>query len=194
MKHNKTKLALVLAVAATSVPQVVVANEQMSTSLEEIVVTARKREESLQNVGLAVSALSQTEIARTFARDISDLASVSPNLIIDDTAQGPGGVAAIFIRGIGAADVEKNFDPAVGVVVNGIFLGANAGSLLRSIDLASVEVLRGPQGTLFGKNATGGAVNMVTKMPDFESVNGSITVRLPDEDGGRTRAATSRLW
>ena len=168
MKHNNTKLALVLAVAATSVPQVVVANERMSTSLEEIVVTARKREESLQNVGLAVSALSQTEIARTFARDISDLAFVSPNLIIDDTAQGPGGVAAIFIRGIGAADVEKNFDPAVGVVVNGIFLGANAGSLLRSIDLASVEVLRGPQGTLFGRNTIGGLINITHTQPTGE--------------------------
>ena len=80
--------------------------------LEEILVTARKREENLQNVGLAVSALSKTEIERTFARDLTDLAFMSPNLIIDDTAQGPGGVAAIFIRGIGAADVEKSFDPA----------------------------------------------------------------------------------
>jgi len=168
MKHNNTKLALVLAVAATSVAPLVSAQEQMSTSLEEIVVTARKREESLQNVGLAVSALSQTEIARTFARDITDLAFVSPNLIIDDTAQGPGGVAAIFIRGIGAADVEKNFDPAVGVVSNGIFLGANAGSLLRSIDLASVEVLRGPQGTLFGRNTIGGLINITNTQPTGE--------------------------
>ena len=168
MNHHNTKLALVIAVAAASFPAAVAAVEGISTSLEEIVVTARKREESLQNVGLAVSALSQTEIARTFARDLSDLAFVSPNLIIDDTAQGPGGVAAIFIRGIGAADVEKNFDPAVGVVVNGIFLGANAGSLFRSIDLASVEVLRGPQGTLFGRNTIGGLINITNTQPTGE--------------------------
>jgi iron complex outermembrane receptor protein len=168
MKQNKTKLALVIAVAATSFPAVVSAVEGISNSLEEIVVTARKQQENLQDVGLAVSALSQTEIDRTFARDLSDLAFVSPNLIIDDTAQGPGGVAAIFIRGIGAADVEKNFDPAVGVVVDGIFLGANAGSILRSVDLAGVEVLRGPQGTLFGRNTIGGLINVTHTQPTGE--------------------------
>jgi len=144
------------------------ADDMQSVGLEEIVVTARKREESLQDVGLAVSALNRTEINRMFSRDLADLASVSPNLIIDDTAQGPGGVAAIFIRGIGAADVEKNFDPAVGVVVDGIFLGANAGSILRSIDLASVEVLRGPQGTLFGRNTIGGLINVTHTQPTGE--------------------------
>lgn len=168
MKYNKTRLALAIAVAVTSFPPAVAAVEGISTSLEEIVVTARKQEESLQEVGLPVSALSQTEIDRTFARDLSDLAFVSPNLIIDDTAQGPGGVAAIFIRGIGAADVEKNFDPAVGVVVDGIFLGANAGSILRSIDLAGVEVLRGPQGTLFGRNTIGGLINLTHTQPTGE--------------------------
>ncbi len=137
-------------------------------ALEEIVVTARKRSEDLQDVGFAVSAMSKTEIERVFAQDIQDLSNISPNLIIDDTAQGPGGVAAIFIRGVGVADVEKNFDPAVGVVVDGIFLGANAGSLLRSIDLASVEVLRGPQGTLFGRNTIGGLINITHTQPTKE--------------------------
>tara|TARA_R110001592_G_scaffold363372_2_gene686180 strand:- start:42949 stop:45201 length:2253 start_codon:yes stop_codon:yes gene_type:complete len=168
MINRKTKLALAMAVAATSFPSAVSAIEGISNALEEIVVTARKREESLQDVGLAVSALSETEIDRTFARDLSDLAFMSPNLIIDDTAQGPGGVAAIFIRGVGAADVEKNFDPAVGVVVDGIFLGANAGSILRSIDLSGVEVLRGPQGTLFGRNTIGGLINLTHTQPTGE--------------------------
>ncbi len=152
-----------------------------SGALEEIVVTARKREESLQDVGLAVSALNKTEISRMFARDLSDLASVSPNLIIDETAQGPGGVAAIFIRGIGVAEVEKNFDPAVGVVVNGIFLGANAGSLQRSIDLASVEVLRGPQGTLFGRNTIGGLINVTHTQPTGE-LGAKIRAGIEDYD------------
>ena len=168
MINSKTKLALAIAVAATSFPSAVSAVEGISNTLEETVVTARKREESLQDVGLAVSALTQAEIANSFARDLGDLAFMSPNLIIDDTAQGPGGVAAIFIRGIGAADVEKNFDPAVGVVVDGIFLGANAGSILRSVDLASVEVLRGPQGTLFGRNTIGGLINVTHTQPTGE--------------------------
>lgn len=166
---RKTAIALAVSTAGTlgvTLPQL--SQAQASGALEEIVVTARKREESLQDVGLAVSALSKTEISRMFSRDLTDLASVSPNLIIDDTAQGPGGVAAIFIRGIGVADVEKNFDPAVGVVVDGIFLGANAGSLLRGIDMASVEVLRGPQGTLFGRNTIGGLINVSRTQPTGE--------------------------
>jgi iron complex outermembrane recepter protein len=137
-------------------------------ALEEITVTARKREENLQNVGLSVTALSQTEVERTFARDIKDLAFISPNLIIDDTSQGPGGNAALYIRGVGVADVEKNFEPAVGVTIDGLFIGANSGAILRSIDLASVEVLRGPQGTLFGRNTIGGMINVERSKPTGE--------------------------
>jgi iron complex outermembrane receptor protein len=181
MKPNTPKTLLALALATTgglsAAPQAIAAD----VALEEIVVTARKREESLQDVGLAVSAMSQTEIARSFARDLTDLASVSPNLIIDDTAQGPGGVAAIFIRGVGVADVEKNFDPAVGVVMDGIFLGANAGSLLRSIDLASVEVLRGPQGTLFGRNTIGGLINVTRTQPTM-ALGAKIRAGIEDYD------------
>ena len=157
--------AISSAIAVTLAAPLSIAQEG---GLEEIVVTARKQTESLQDVGIAVSAMSQTEIERSFARDLTDLASISPNLIIDDTGQGPGGVAAIFIRGIGVADVEKNFDPAVGVVVDGMFIGANAGSLLRSIDLASAEVLRGPQGTLFGRNTIGGLINVTRTQPTGE--------------------------
>ena len=171
-QRQDKKRALTIAVAAaTSAISAMMAAPLISAQeggLEEIVVTARKQTESLQDVGLAVSAMSQTEIERTFARDLMDLASISPNLIIDDTGQGPGGVAAIFIRGIGVADVEKNFDPAVGVVADGIFIGANAGSLLRSIDLASAEVLRGPQGTLFGRNTIGGLINITRSQPTGE--------------------------
>jgi iron complex outermembrane receptor protein len=181
MNRKLSKTALSLAIAGltiTGVPQIAHAED---VALEEILVTARKRQESLQDVGLAVSALNRTEIDRMFGRDLADLASVSPNLIIDDTAQGPGGVAAIFIRGIGVADVEKNFDPAVGVVVDGIFLGANAGSILRSIDLNSVEVLRGPQGTLFGRNTIGGLINVTHTQPTGE-LGAKIRAGIEDYD------------
>ena len=88
-----------------------------ATELEEITVTARKRVENLQDVALSVSAMGQKEIQTAFAVDIRDLIYISPNTVIDDTNQGPGGVAAVYIRGIGVSEVEKNFDPAVGVVV-----------------------------------------------------------------------------
>ena len=144
------------------------AEEAGAKPIEEIVVTARKREENIQDVGLSVSALSETEIEDTFARDMRDLVFVSPNLVLDDTAQGPGGVAATYIRGIGVSEVEKNFDPAVGVVVDGLFLGTMTGGITRAIDLEIVEVLRGPQGTLFGRNTIGGVLNLRRSQPTGE--------------------------
>lgn len=167
MTHYKNRIALTLAAAGLAVTGVPVVNAQTGV-LEEVTVTARKREEDLQDVGLSVSALTETEIERTFARDIRDIAFVSPNLIFDDTSQGPGGNAALYIRGVGVADVEKNFDPAVGVEIDGLFIGANSGAILRSIDLAAVEVLRGPQGTLFGRNTIGGTIRVDRTMPTGE--------------------------
>ncbi len=178
--------ALTTAITIASLPATALVStnaraQDDQAALEEIVVTARKRTENLQDVGLSVSAMSQTEISRTFARDIKDLAFISPNLIIDDTSQGPGGNGALFIRGIGVADVEKNFDPAVGVQVDGLFIGANSGALLRSIDLASVEILRGPQGTLFGRNTIGGTINVERTKPTGE-LGGKLRIGYGDYD------------
>ena len=191
MSNNFTSLAVAIslgafAVAAQGQDQEQRADDkksvgQSTVQLEEIVVTARKRKENLQDVGLSVSALSQTEISRTFARDIKDLANMSPNIIIDDTSQGPGGNAAIYIRGIGVADVEKNFDPAVGVSIDGLFIGSNSGAILRSIDLESIEVLRGPQGTLFGRNTIGGTINVQRTQPTGE-LGGKVRVGMGDYD------------
>lgn len=177
-KLLSTALAVVTGSLATTVVPLATAQE---FKLEEIVVTARKREEDMQDVGLSVSAMSQTEISRTFARDIKDLAFISPNLIIDDTSQGPGGNAAIYIRGIGVADVEKNFEPAVGVTIDGLFIGANSGAILRSIDLASLEILRGPQGTLFGRNTIGGTINVDRTRPTGE-LGGKVRAGYGDYD------------
>lgn len=141
--------------------------------LEEVVVTARKREESLQDVGQSVSAFSAGEIEARFADDIGEITDVSPNLIIDDTAQGPGGVAAISLRGIGVAEVESSFDPAVGVVIDGLFLGKASGSITKLIDVERVEVLRGPQGTLFGRNSIGGVIN-ITRAKPTQEVSGKV--------------------
>jgi iron complex outermembrane receptor protein len=161
-------IGLAFSVGAGMATVAPIVTAQATGQLEEIIVTARKRQENLQDVGLSVSAMSKTELSRTFARDIKDLANMAPNMIIDDAAQTPGGNAAIYIRGIGVAESEKNFDPAVGVVVDGMFIGANSGSLLRAIDLESVEVLRGPQGTLFGRNTIGGIIKVNRTRPTGE--------------------------
>ncbi|MDP5055133.1 MAG: TonB-dependent receptor plug domain-containing protein, partial [Congregibacter sp.] len=168
MKKSTLAIATAAAICATPQLSTTALAQGGNLVLEEVVVSARKRAEDLQDVGLSVSAMTGTEIERTFARDIKDLAYISPNLILDDTSQGPGGNAAIYIRGVGVADVEKNFEPAVGVEVDGLFIGANSGAILRSIDLASVEVLRGPQGTLFGRNTVGGTIRVERSRPTGE--------------------------
>lgn len=152
---------------AQETPQQAGASE-VSEGLEAIVVTARKRTENLQNVSSSISALGVTDLAKRFDSDVRDFANSAPNVLIDDTQQGPGGVAAIYIRGIGVADVEKSVDPAVGVVIDDVYLGQSSGSLLKAIDVDRVEVLRGPQGTLFGRNATGGVINLARSRPTQE--------------------------
>lgn len=136
-----------------------------SGGLEEIIVTARKRTEKLQDIAASVSALSTSDLNRRFDSDVRDFANSSPNVVIDDTQQGPGGVAAVYIRGIGVADVEKSVDPAVGIVFDDVYIGQSSGSLLKAIDIDRVEILRGPQGTLFGRNATGGVINIARSRP-----------------------------
>ncbi|HEX7034571.1 MAG TPA: TonB-dependent receptor [Pseudomonadales bacterium] len=173
---GKTVQALAVG-AVVFAPAVVVQPPAFAQSearvLEEVVVTARKREESLQEVGMSLSALSGDDLRIRFDADLQTLQNMSPNLIISDLQQGPGSPAAIAIRGIGTTDVEKNFDPTVGVVVDGVFIGVNSGAMLKAIDLESVEVLRGPQGTLFGRNSIGGVINVKRGRPDFDGFSGS---------------------
>jgi iron complex outermembrane receptor protein len=145
-------------------------------TLEEVVVTARKREENLQDVNSAVSALTSADLARRFDTDLRGFVNAAPNIQIDDLQQGPGSPAAIAIRGVGTTDVEKSFDPATGVVVDGIFIGANSGAMIKAVDLESVEVLRGPQGTLFGRNSIAGVINVRRSQPSTEALAGTVRV------------------
>lgn len=129
------------------------------TVLEEIVITARKRAETIQNVPLAVTAIT-TDLKEASVRRLDDLQSYAPNVYLRKTGRAPGAVA-ISIRGVSYAETDKSFDPNVGVIVDGMYMGANSGSLLNNFDIARVEILRGPQGTLHGKNTTGGVINVV---------------------------------
>jgi iron complex outermembrane recepter protein len=143
-------------------------------ALEEIVVTARKREEDLQDLGGAISALGAGDLARRHDVDLLTLSNMAPNVIIHDIQQGPGGVAAISIRGIGTTDLEKNFDPTAGVVLDGVFIGVNSGAIFKAVDLEKVEVLRGPQGTLFGRNSIAGVINVGRGRPDFDGLSSAV--------------------
>ncbi len=136
-------------------------------AIEEIVVTARKREEDLQSVPLAITAFGAVQIDQQYANDIGELSKFAPNVIL---ARQPYAGNALFggMRGIVFGDLEKSFDPAVGVVVDGVPLVTNTGALIDAFDLESVEVLRGPQGTLYGRNTIAGLVNVRRTRPTKE--------------------------
>jgi iron complex outermembrane receptor protein len=175
--------AIAIALAAPTAVQTAYGAEG---ALEEVVVTARKREENLQDVGSAVTALSAGDLERRFDIDLQNLANAAPNVVIDDIQQGPGSPAAISIRGVGTTDVEKNFDPTVGVVQDGVFIGVNSGAMLKAVDLQSVEILRGPQGTLYGRNSIGGVINVTRGKPSTGEFGGAA------RDRSRPRARRAR--
>ncbi|WOE75426.1 TonB-dependent receptor [Alterisphingorhabdus coralli] len=137
-----------------------------------IIVTARRREEALIDVPVAVTAFSQDQLRDLQAQDLSGIQGAVPNL---NLVQGRGSAtsANIFIRGVGQPDALQTFDPAVGVYVDGVFLSRIQGALLTLSDVERVEVLRGPQGTLYGKNTIGGAVNIVSRKPDLDEFQAS---------------------
>lgn len=160
-------LTLVSAVAMASAMSSTTAIAQESgLVLEEVIVTARKRDESLQEVPVSVTALA-AELNKPSIRNLRDIEGYSPNVTIDNSGAGPG-AAAISIRGVSYQEVDKSLDPSVGVIVDGVYLGTNVGQILNNFDIAQIEVLRGPQGTLFGKNTTGGVINVVRNKPTGE--------------------------
>ena len=146
--------------------------------LEEIVVIAQKREEGLQNTPIAVTAVTQDMLDARGVSDVSALETFTPNLTFDTTApvSGLSSGAVVFIRGVGQTDFQLTTEPGVGIYVDGVYVSRSAGGVLDVLDLERVEVLRGPQGTLFGRNTIGGAIQLVTRKPgnDF-SFKGEIT-------------------
>ncbi|BFM14523.1 TonB-dependent receptor [Maricurvus nonylphenolicus] len=152
----------------------------LSALLEEVVVTARKREESAQDVPLSVSAYGSDQLEAMKVRDLTSLSVGMPNVALDDVGTTKG-TANFSIRGLGVNSSIPSIDPTVGVFVDGVYMGLNNGIIFDTFDLESVEVLRGPQGILFGRNVTGGAVLLNTKLPgqEFEA-----SARVTLEGGG----------
>ena len=135
--------------------------------IEEIVVTAQRRVRPFQDVPISLTVFETAEIEALRLTDIAGIARYTPNVVWDRSFLGAGNFSAIFIRGVGqpASFFESSADPAVGVYVDGVYIGRAIGSVLGIHDVEQIEVLRGPQGTLFGRNATGGAVTVMTLRP-----------------------------
>jgi iron complex outermembrane receptor protein len=144
--------------------------------LEEIIVTARKREESLQETPVAVTAFNETALRDAGVRNLYDLNEVAPNIEVQ-SANGNAPLANIYIRGIGQRNTGTNYSSGVGIYIDNVYIGRSDGALLDINDIQSVQVLRGPQGTLFGKNTTGGALIFTTNRPQ-EEFEGSVELRV----------------
>ena len=160
-------------------------NSGKDAATGEIIVTARRTEERLQRVPASVSAFNERALDRIQAQDTTGLQGAVPNLNIVQ-GRGSSNATNIFIRGIGQPDALQTFDPAVGVYVDDVYLSRIRGNQLDLLDVDRIEVLRGPQGTLYGKNTIGGAIKFITRRPgNVFRANGSIAA-------GRTTRSTSR--
>ena len=189
---RKAVLTSLGAVLATSLAMPVVAqDEDVPQFIEEIVVLATKREQTLQEVPVAVSVVTAETIDEAQVRDIKDFQTLVPSLRV--TQLQTCGNTNFIIRGVGNGANNAGIEPSVGVFVDGVYRSRTASALADLPKLQRVEVLRGPQSTLFGKNASAGVINIVTAKPDLNAYNGSATIvsspRLAKSTFSRPRAA-----
>ncbi len=187
---------------STATNGVVVAADGTS---QDIVVTARRRGENLLTVPIAVTAFSADKLAKSGAIDLTDLQTTTPNITLKD-ARGTNSTLAAFIRGIGQQDPVPGFEAGVGIYLDDVYLNRPQAAVLDIYDVDRIEVLRGPQGTLYGRNTIGGAVKYVTKrLPDhfaltlrgtygsYNDGDGVITVSTPLGDAVKVGVSGARL-
>lgn len=194
---------LTLAVALAAAPAFA---QDAATGIDDedgaIVVTAQRREERLIDVPVSIAAIGEDRITATGARDVGDLGSYVPNVVI---AEGTGLGSAVVIRGVGASSRNIGFDSRVGVYLDGVYLGQSPAINQSLVDIERVEVLRGPQGALFGKNTVAGAINLVTAKPgddfsayanvrygNYDALSLTGRVNIPLADGVAMKLSGSR--
>lgn len=161
--------------------------EETPLALEEVIVTAERRENNLQEVPIALSSLSQAELESKHVNDIGDLQSLVPNLSIH---VGDANNAVVYIRGIGQIDSIAFFEPGVGIYLDDVYLGRAQGAFLDVVDVERIEVLRGPQGSLYGRNTIGGAIKYVSSAPT-EELSGNVSLSLGNYNQRDIKASIS---
>lgn len=169
--YRPKRSALALAVAASLAVPI---SNVSAYEIEEIVVTATKRETGLQSTPLAISAFDDSALKENYVTDIYDLVGMAPSLQVRHN--GDHSVPLIFIRGQGTIDQTEAGDQAVAFYTDGVYAARSQGSTALMYDMERVEILRGPQGTLFGRNSTAGAVSLVTAKPQLDELSGSASV------------------
>lgn len=190
MKNSVIQASLLASVALTAiiVPTPVLAQDS-EPALEEITVTARRREERLQDTPVTITAFSANSLDKRGITDITELAQSLPSVTLE-ASRATNSTLTAFIRGVGQQDPLAGFEPGVALYIDDVYLARPQGALLEILDIERVEVLRGPQGTLYGRNAMGGAIKYVTKRlgddPSFKA-----NVRLGTYDQLDVTAAVS---
>jgi len=166
---NALCVLLSLFTSATAASQEITSRQTNDDNalIDEIVVRAQKREQAAQDVPISMSIFTGFELEALHLSNVAEVARYTPNLEWDQSFFGASNSSSIFIRGVGqgANFAEHSSDPGVGVYLDGVYIGRSVGSTLGVLDISQVEVLRGPQGTLFGKNTIGGAVTLVSTRP-----------------------------
>jgi len=157
-------VAAIMVVGAGAVNAQGTQTSQQVVGLQEVTVTARRKEESLQETPVAVTAVTGELLDKLNVQDVSSVADLVPNLTISHLS-GSTTSAAIQIRGIGQTEPAATAEQGVGLYLDGVYIARTAGAVFELVDLERIEVLRGPQGTLFGRNTTGGAVQLVSRKP-----------------------------
>ncbi len=191
MKENHRSIVLVMSalaatlLAALSSPQLVA---QETALLEELIVTARKREQNLQDVAVGVSLLSGRALAEAQLRNAQDLSTLIPTLNVQ-ASSGPSS-SSFNIRGIGTQSLDTSVEPSVSTMLDGVVMGVSGMAFLELVDIERVEVLRGPQGTLYGKNASGGVIHIITKDPTPE-LSGTLAATAIEQDEYRLDGTVS---
>lgn len=188
MRRSAVKLsltlgtALLLCEAAAAQAQPLAASEDASN--QDIIVTAQFRATNLQDTPLAISAITGSQLTERGLTDVQSIASTAPSVTLTPGPAAFGKTIVSYIRGVGANDFNPAFDPSVGYYVDDIYYASLAGSTFDLLDLERVEILRGPQGTLFGKNTIGGAIRLISKKP-----NGTLGGSIEATTGSFGRAA-----
>ncbi len=169
-KRNIVSSMIVVAALGSVSQQVMAQTSDSEVGLEEITVTARRQTENLQSTPISITAFSSDRLEAQGITQVSRIQDFTPNLTFANIPSNSGiaSNAAVYIRGIGQNDFAPTVEPGVGIYVDGVYLGRTAGGVFDLIDVNSVEVLRGPQGTLFGRNTIGGAINLTTIQPSDE--------------------------
>ncbi|HMT43214.1 MAG TPA: TonB-dependent receptor plug domain-containing protein, partial [Chakrabartia sp.] len=186
-------MALVIGAFAAFQPGMAVAQDAAAEdtgALEDIVVTAQRRDENIQDVPVSVTAANAESLAAAGITNVSNLNNLSPSISFRSTNIASS-TSNIQIRGIGTVGNARTFEGAVGVFIDGVYRTRSGQALSNFLDVAGLQILRGPQGTLFGKNTSAGAVLINSTRPELGAVNGNIEASYGNYDTYLTRGAVN---